>query len=58
MTFLGIMTFLGGMLATAYTVWAMHRKGVAGLIYPLVSPLVLLAALTGLVMALVPDFFR
>lgn len=58
MQVLGTLLFMAGAAATAYSVRAVYRRSrPADVVFAVAAPLAALAALTGLLLMFVPDFF-
>jgi hypothetical protein len=55
---LGVLLFVAGSAATAYATWATYRRHrPRDVLFALLAPIALIAALTGLLLAFVPRFF-
>lgn len=58
MRFLGVLLFLAGGGGTGYATWATYnRSRPLDVVFALLAPLALIAALVGLVLIFVPGFF-
>jgi hypothetical protein len=55
---LGVLLFLIGSAATAYATWATyHRRRPRDVLFAVIAPIAMIAALTGLLLSFVPGFF-
>jgi hypothetical protein len=55
---LGVLVFLAGSAATAYSTWATyHRRPPRDVLFAVIAPLAMIVAMTGLLLSFVPDFF-
>lgn len=58
MRFFGVLLFLLGCAAVAYSTWATYQRSrPLDVLFGIIAPLAMLAALAGLVLMFVPGFF-